>query len=160
VDDVSDSIAKPSYDAWVGVDHEVVRFVKTLEAELNNLNIRLQYIELEHREQIARRDQVIADKDARIKRLEREVFLLREKADLTSRNSSKPPSLDPPSTPKRAPRVKGKRGRGGQPGHAFHARPLVPAEQVAPGSIVDHKPEHCAACGHGLAGEDPEPTRH
>lgn len=157
---MSTAIARPSYDAWVGVDHDVLRFVKALEAEINNLSVRLQSIEIEHREEIARRDRAIAEKDARIAKLEREVFLLREKANLTSRNSSKPPSSDPPSAPKRVPRAKGKRSRGGQPGYAFHARPLVPAEHVAAENIVNHKPEHCAACGHELEGSDTQPTRH
>jgi transposase len=157
---VSDPIARPSLDAWVGVDLEVLRFVQALEVQLNNLSARLETIELEHREELARRDQIIADRDARILKLEREVGLLREKVSLSSRNSSKPPSSDPPSAPKREPKPKGKRSRGGQHGHAFRARPLVPAVQLAPEQIHDYRPEQCRACGAALDGTDAEPWRH
>ena len=68
---MSAAVSRPGYDAWVGVDHEVLRFVKALEAEINNLAVRLQSIELEHREELARRDRAIAEKEARIAKLER-----------------------------------------------------------------------------------------
>src|SRR5262249_3217382 len=106
---------------------------------------------------LERKDGEIAKRDARIQALEREVALLREKAELTSRNSSKPPSSDPPSAPPRPSRRKGKRSRGGQAGHAFHARPL---SEVAPGDVREYRPERCARCGCELAGSDPEPLRH
>jgi transposase len=159
-DVVSDPIVRPSFDAWVGVDLEVLRFVQALEVQLNNLSVRLETIELEHREELARRDQIISERGARIQKLEREVGLLREKANLSSRNSSKPPSSDPPGAPKRAPKPKRKRSRGGQHGHSFCARPLVPADQLAPEQIRDHRPEQCRACGERLEGTDSAPWRH
>lgn len=50
---MSDPIARPSLDAWVGVDLEVLRFVQSLEVQLNNLSVRLETIEFEHREALS-----------------------------------------------------------------------------------------------------------
>ena len=67
-----------------------------------------------------------------------------------SRNSSRPPSTDPPSVPRRRRREGPRRKPGGQPGHAGHSRPLVPPEQV------DHQvacyPAACDHCHASLAG--------
>jgi hypothetical protein len=53
----------------------------------------------------------------RLKQLELEVAELRERLGRNSQNSSKPPSSDPPNTPRPAQRESGKAKRGGQPGH-------------------------------------------
>jgi hypothetical protein len=154
---VDDELRAPDHDAWVGVDPSIARYVRSLEVRLNNLAARLELVELIHRDELERKDREIAERDARIAALEREVALLREKVELSSRTSSKPPSLDPPSAPPRPSRRKGKRSRGGQPGHAFHARPL---SAVAPAHVVEHRPDRCARCGSDLAGSDPQPLRH
>lgn len=63
----------------------------------------------------------------------------------TSRNSSLPPSQDPPSAghaPK--PSGKKKRTKGGQPGHKAHHRSLLPPERVS--HRVEHWPSTCAHC--------------
>ena len=96
---------------------------------------------------------------ARVQELEAEVSALREQVNRNSRNSSKPPSSDgPDAVPKPRKRAKGKRKRGGQPGHKGTTRKLVPIEQVK--DSHDIKPERCRKCGHSLEGQDAEPHRH
>ena len=47
-----------------------------------------------------------------------------------SSNSSKPPSSDPITRPKKPSKGRGKHKRGGQKGHTKHARKLFPEEEV------------------------------
>jgi transposase len=75
-----------------------------------------------------------------------------------SSNSSKPPSMDPPSAPATKPHKRSGRKRGGQPGHQKHERKLVPPEKVTATQAV--KPEYCRGCSHALGGDDPDPYRH
>ena len=83
--------------------------------------------------------------------LQQRISELEERLGKNSRNSSKPPSSDPPGTGRRTTkRVKGQRSRGGQVGRAGKTRPLLPAEQVD--TLVDLVPDDCAFCGEGLAG--------
>ncbi len=89
---------------------------------------------------------------------ERRVAALQEQGRRNSTNSSRPPSSDPPSVKRRPPAPPSGKKRGGQPGHARHARPLVPHEQLR--RIVECKPPQCRWCGDPLAGDDPEPLRH
>lgn len=95
-------------------------------------------------------------------RLEARVAELERRLNRSSRNSSLPPSQDPPSAPKR-PGWKGSgRTRGGQPGHEGRHRPLLPLEQVD--EVVDHWPERCRSCAHTFAEPELvdalEPWRH
>jgi transposase len=83
---------------------------------------------------------------------------LEERQRQTSRNSSKPPSSDPPSAAPRAPRTPSGRKRGGQKGHKGHGRKLKSVEEVT--RIVDLKPACCEGCGALLLGEDAHPVRH
>ena len=76
----------------------------------------------------------------------------------TSRNSSKPPSSDPPSTKLRPAKEPTGRKSGGQPGHEGHGRKLKPETEVD--HIIEVRPESCGHCGTLLLGEDPEPERH
>lgn len=95
----------------------------------------------------------------RMQELESEVADLRERLNRNSRNSSQPPSSDGPEVsrkPRR--RVKGRRKRGGQPGHKGTRRKLVPVEQVK--ASHDLKPEACRHCGQALEGANSEPHRH
>jgi len=82
---------------------------------------------------------------------------LEERVNQTSRNSSKPPSSDPPSVvrPRRPPSG---RKAGGQPGHEGHGRELKREEHVD--HLIEVKPTACARCGGLLLGEDPQPLRH
>ena len=82
---------------------------------------------------------------------------LQEQLNQTSRNSSRPPSSDPPHTVRpRRPRTH--RRRGGQPGHPGHTRTLVPVEDV--NEVVVLKPTQCPHCQTPFAGDDPTPWRH
>lgn len=85
-------------------------------------------------------------------RLEARVAELERRLNRSSRNSSLPPSQDPPSAPPR-PRGKGSgRKRGGQHGHEGRYRRLLAPEQVD--EIVEHWPERCRSCAHEFAEAD------
>lgn len=76
----------------------------------------------------------------------------------TPQNSSLPPSsVHPHAKPQPRPSAKerSKKRRGGQPGHAKHERPLIPAEDCD--EVQDLKPTECRRCGATLRGRDLEP---
>jgi len=117
---------------------EVIAFLRTQQEEIGTLE--QENARLKHR---------LADLQARLARLD-------ERLRQDSTNSSKPPSSDPPSRPKpNRRRPPSGRRRGGQPGHAFADRPLLPLEEVS--AIVPVKPSHCEHCHAPLRGDDPEP---
>lgn len=95
---------------------------------------------------------------ATVGQLQQEVAQLREQVNKNSQNSSKPPSSDPPAVKRKPPAAKGKRKRGGQPGHEGRGRKLKPAEQVS--RFVISRPHECIHCGTLLLGYDPQPSRH
>jgi transposase len=105
-------------------------------------------------EQIARLEKRVARQDERIAQLERRL-------GRNSRNSSQPPSADPPNTPPRRGKDRSGRKPGGQPGHEGKGRPLLPAWAID--EVVDHWPSACG-CGHvfceGELVADGEPARH
>jgi transposase len=90
--------------------------------------------------------------------LQGEVERLREQVNRNSRNSSKPPSSDPPHMRQYPKREKSGRTRGGQKGHPGKGRKLQPLERVS--RVVVSKPTSCRQCGALLLGEDPSPERH
>lgn len=109
---------------------------------------------------MARLLDAVAERDARIARLEAENARLRGETEKSSRNSSKPPSSDSPA--QRAERTK-KPGSGnkpgGQPGHEGHQRALLPPEKV--GRTREHFPNRCKACRAALdAKPHGDPVRH
>ena len=79
------------------------------------------------------------------RRLESRVAELEQRLNRSSRNSSLPPSQDPPSAPPRPHKPGSGRERGGQLGHKGRSRPLLALERVD--ELIDHWPERCA-CGH------------
>jgi transposase len=93
----------------------------------------------------------------RIAHLEEENRQLKERLNLNSSNSSKPPSSDAPGTP-RPPKKPTGRHPGGQPGHKKHERRLLPAEAVQ--HFIELVPKECKGCGRRLKGKDSEPHRH
>jgi len=103
----------------------------------------------------------IAAQEVRIAELAARVAELERRLNRNSRNSSLPPSQDPPSAPERRRAPSSKRSQGAQPGHPGHGRRLAPVEALD--EIVDHWPERCA-CGHrfGEAERCPvgKPARH
>ena len=111
----------------------------------------------ELRQQLAERDRVIVTLQAQVTALLTRVGELEAKLAENSRNSSRPPSSDPPS----AVRLKGEptgRKPGGQPGHKGVTRLLLPLEQVT--RVIPVKPSACRNCGTRLHGHDEHPRRH
>ena len=85
-------------------------------------------------------------------RLEARVAELERRLSRSSRNSSLPPSQDPPSAPPRPRRPGSGRTPGGQPGHEGKYRRLLPPERVD--EIVEHWPERCRVCAHMFAEQE------
>ncbi len=104
--------------------------------------------------------EVLLRMDRRIQQLEARVEKLERELSKSSRNSSRPPSSDPPSA---RPRSKGPSGkkRGAQPGHEGHGRELLPAWAVD--EVIEHWPTGCG-CGQVFNESDRvasrEPLRH
>ncbi len=118
--------------------------------------------------ELAAKDAQLAAQAERITELESRVeALLRQVAELTERlgrhsgNSNLPPSSDPPGVRGQRPgkRDKGKRRRGGQPGHRGFRRVAVPPERVD--DIVDFYPDNCEHCSAALPRTpDPQAKRY
>ncbi|MDP9309744.1 MAG: DUF6444 domain-containing protein, partial [Chloroflexota bacterium] len=96
---------------------------------------------------------IVQAQSAQINALQTRVRDLEAKLGQTSRNSSKPPSSDPPSAPPKPPR--GPRGRkaGGQLGHEGHQRPPVPLEHVD--KPIELLPARCRGCQTVFAADLP-----
>jgi len=98
--------------------------------------------------------------EAAVGALQEQVSELAVRVHQTSRNSSRPPSSDPPDAASKSPRPPSSRKRGGQPGHARHERKLLPASEVD--EVIEHRPAACPHCQEDLAAELPdvaEPAR-
>src|SRR5262247_4157275 len=95
--------------------------------------------------------------EARVATLEALGQALQDQLNQTSRNSSRPPSSDPPQL-HRPRRPASKRRRGGQPGHPGSTRSLCAVDDVD--ALVVLKPTQCAGCQAPLSGDDPTPWRH
>lgn len=102
-------------------------------------------------ELVARNEELVA----RNKQLEDEVAALRERAGRSSRNSSLPPSKDPPDAPARSARNRSGRRQGAQPGHRGVTRELVAPELV--NETLNHYPPACSGCERPF-GEDERET--
>ena len=98
---------------------------------------------------------------ARVARQDERIAQLERRLGRSSRNSSQPPSTDPPGTAPRRGKDSTGRRQGGQPGHEGKGRPLLPAWAVD--GVVDHWPDRCD-CGHVFAEDEliaaGEPVRH
>lgn len=66
---------------------------------------------------------------------------LEERANRTSKNSSSPPSADPPGFGNKQEKNKSTKKQGGQPGHSGHSRDLYPIEKCS--SVHDQHPTTC-----------------
>jgi transposase len=120
-----------SSDLWERTPPEAQAYIRALESRLSALEARVQTLQEQNR-------------------------ALQERLHQNSRNSSRPPSSDPPQSPRRRPR--GQRRRGGQPGHPGHTRTLLPVEEID--EVVVLKPDRCSGCHALLWGDDPTPFRH
>src|SRR5450830_1993540 len=100
-------------------------------------------LELSAQNALLRRE--VAELSEANRRLEIRVADLEERRDRNSRNSSLPPSQDPPAAPERRQAAPSERGRGAQPGHPGRGRHLAPIEALD--ELLDHWPSRCR-CGH------------
>jgi len=92
--------------------------------------------------------------DAQLAALAERVEELEQRLKRDSRNSSLPPSHDPPWLGKRG-RSRGTgRKQGAQPGHVGHGRALFESERVR---VVDHWPARCG-CGHVFGEDERQPS--
>jgi transposase len=98
---------------------------------------------------------------ARVARQDERIAQLERRLNRSSRNSSQPPSVDPPGTARKRGKDSSGRRQGAQPGHEGKGRPLLPAWAVD--EVVDHWPDRCD-CGHVFAAGDlvaaGDPVRH
>jgi len=110
---------------------------------------------------LLRMDEQIQALTAQVARQEERIAQLERQVKRSSRNSSQPPSADPPGTPRRRGNDPSGRKPGGQPGHEGKGRPLLPAWRVD--EFVDHWPAGCG-CGHVFGEQERvavgEPARH
>jgi transposase len=97
---------------------------------------------------------VIPELQTQVEVLRAQVSELQARTRQNSRNSSRPPSSDPPHAPPRPKRSPSPRKRGGQPGHKRHERQLLSAEAVD--EVVDHHPEECPLCHGQLSANLPD----
>jgi transposase len=104
------------------------------------------------------------DKDEYIKQLENKIIQLEKRIEelerllgMNSKNSSKPPSSDPPGMPAELPRHQLKK-RGAKNGHQPHLRTLLPQEFVK--KHIHLKPNVCTCGSKNLEKTGEEPLRH
>jgi transposase len=88
---------------------------------------------------------------ARVARQDERIAELERRLGRSSRNSSQPPSGDPPGTTPRRGKDPTGRKQGAQPGHEGKGRPLLPAWAVD--EFVQHWPSACG-CGHVFCAAD------
>jgi transposase len=86
----------------------------------------------------------LAQLRAEVAQLKATVEELAQRLGRNSRNSSQPPSADPPQTPARPRRGPSGRRPGGQPGHEGQARALLPVEAVD--VVIPVQPGQCLHC--------------
>jgi transposase len=113
------------------------------QGELACVEVLLRFARLEER-----LGELVAENGA----LRERVVALEERLGQNSRNSSLPPSQDPPSAPPRPRKPASESRRGGQPGHEGRHRPLLELERVD--ELVEHWPERCAHCARELSEEE------
>jgi transposase len=110
---------------------------------------------------LLRMDAQIHALSERVAKQEERIAQLERRLGRNSRNSSQPPSKDPPGAPPRRGRDRSGRKQGAQPGHEGKGRPLLPAWAVD--VFVDHWPSECE-CGHVFSAVElvavDEPARH
>jgi transposase len=108
-------------------------------------------------EMIVAQAAALAQLRAEVAQLKATVEELAQRLGRNSRNSSQPPSADPPQTTTRPRREPSGRRPGGQPGHEGQSRALVPVEEVD--VVIPVKPMQCPRCQQPLQGDDPQPQR-
>jgi transposase len=94
-----------------------------------------------------------------IQQLQQDLDVLRERVNLNSRNSSKPPSSDGPGTPPRTTKAQSDKRLGGQPGHKGSFRAPSPEDKLT-GKVLCPPPPQCTACGCAVEADGDKPMRH
>ncbi len=102
-------------------------------------------------EQIQRLSAQVAEQGERILKQEERIVGLERRLNRSSRNSSAPPSSDPPGRTAERGKDPSGRSQGAQSGHEGKGRPLLPAWAVD--DVVEHWPERCR-CGHAFAARE------
>lgn len=125
----------------LGVDKDT--YIQQLEAENAQIPVLKKYIET---------------LEKRLAQMEKHVAELERRLGLNSRNSSKPPSSDPPGTAKPKPQRPRRKKRGARKGHPPHLRALLPEAAVT--ERVELRPESCPCGGIHLDKTSDEPWRH
>jgi transposase len=94
---------------------------------------------------------------ARVARQDERIAQLERRLNRDSRNSSTPPSVDPPGkkVPKRGKDPSGC-SQGAQAGHEGHGRELLPLAAVD--EVIEYWPERCG-CGHVFSDGEPGRSR-
>src|SRR5450756_2321623 len=110
-------------------------------------------LELSAQNALLRRE--VADLRERVAQQEERIAELERRLTRNSRNSSLPPSQDPPAAPERRQAPPSGRGRGAQPGHSGHGRHLAPLESID--AVIEHWPARCA-CGHRFSETERRPV--
>ena len=102
-------------------------------------------------EVLLRMDAQIQALTARVARQDERIAQLERRLNRSSRNSSVPPSADPPASALKRGKDPSGRKQGGQTGHEGRGRPLLPAWAID--RVIEHWPERCD-CGHAFAPEE------
>lgn len=84
--------------------------------------------------------------------------LLLERLQLSSRNSSKPPSSDGPAAGNRAQRRASQRKLGAQKKHPGSYRAMLPEQQLS--EVVECRPPALCECGAAVTAAPSQPRRH
>lgn len=112
------------------------------------INSRIKELEKENAELRA----LVVKLTSRIEELER-------KLGLNSKNSSKPPSSDPPWNNGKPKKTKKGRKQGGQKGHPPHLKELMPENKVS--KLIQLEPDYCPCCqGTHFKDSGEAPLRH
>src|SRR5450756_1865687 len=98
-------------------------------------------LELSAQNALLRRE--VADLRERVAQPEERIAELERRLNRNSRNSSLPPSQDPPAAPERRQAPPSGRGRGAQPGHSGHGRHLAPVSYT---HLRAHETRHDLVC--------------
>ena len=112
---------------------ELLKRIDGLLARVNELErvVAMQTIIIKQRDaEIIRLNRIIIGQNKIIQDQADKITKLEAKLNTNSKNSSKPPSTDPPWLPTKKKGGKGKRKQGAQTGHAGMARELLPVEEV------------------------------
>jgi transposase len=109
-------------------------------------------------EENAQLKQCVAKFEEEIVQLKKRIEELERRLGMNSRNSSNPPSCDPPGLSAELPRRLRRKKRGARYGHQPYLRELLPPEKVT--ERIELKPQVCPCGSTNLEETQKEPFRH